>query len=288
MKIEYPKLSCADFGKALIQTKDLDPVYVALTYADLPTPQLYRTCLAYWCLYHLGAAAKLGELKTDKEFLQQLHVAAVNEGLKWPRGSERRHWRGQQAINSCASVAWNVEQHGSVQKLISHLASTKFSNINVRVRNITGFGPWIAFKVADMLERVLRFPVDFSDCELGFYDEPRKGAGLYLKLRQPDETLPVQLRVAIAKLRKELGPLKAPPFGDRVINVQELETVLCKWKSHMNDTYRVGKDSVEVKHHLEGWGDTAQELSKYVPKFDPKTFTHTPFKLGKLQLRIKL
>ena len=51
----------------------------------------------------------------------------------------------------------------------------------------------------------------------------------------------------------------------RRVNVQEVETIFCKYKSHLKGHYPVGKDSEEIRHALEGWGDTAQELQKYIP-----------------------
>jgi len=53
---------------------------------------------------------------------------------------------------------------------------------------------------------------------------------------------------------------KAPPYQDRSINIQELETVVCKYKSHCNGHYPLGLDTVDIYHGLDGWGDAAQEL----------------------------
>jgi len=44
---------------------------------------------------------------------------------------------------------------------------------------------------------------------------------------------------------------KAPPWFDRPLNIQEAETILCKYKSHTHGHYPVGKDVAAVKKALE-------------------------------------
>jgi hypothetical protein len=68
---------------------------------------------------------------------------------------------------------------------------------------------------------------------------------------------------AYNQLRQHLGKYKAPPRFERAINIQEIETILCKWKSHMNGHYKVGKDTHEIHEALkETSGTTAQTLLK--------------------------
>jgi hypothetical protein len=55
---------------------------------------------------------------------------------------------------------------------------------------------------------------------------------------------------AYTMLKRKLGTLKAPPRFERRINIQEIETILCKWKSHINGHYFVGKDIQEIRHGL--------------------------------------
>lgn len=278
MKLHAPTVKAAvEFGTLLVQTQDLDPIYTAINGVVLGTAVQHRMLLAYWCLYHLGAAAFIAEKsRSDAEFWENLMVAAVNKGLKWPRGSERRHWRGEQAIKSARELAVN---HKSASDALEHWAEVPtFAEVTRRVQLNRGFGPWIAFKVADMFERVLHVPIDFSTCELGFYSEPLKGAFLLKDGRIPlsgeewdngpsrEEEANVVRDVVKQLLAGSLGQLKAPPDRKRKLNVQEIETILCKFKSMKGGHYHVGKDITEVRHGLEGWGDLAQELQKHAPK----------------------
>lgn len=260
------RMSAAAFGKQLIKTGDLDPIYNAIYGAKLPDVTRNKLLLAYWCLYHLGAASKIAE---SKNFWRSLGVAAVNEGLKWPRGAERRHWRGANALNSfnhlkkrfktpCHAVEYFGRGTGG--------QGSSFFFVSARVREITGFGPWIAFKVADMLERIAEHPISFDNCELGIYDEPRRGAALYLHGDEDTAISLADVKTAAGMLQAEIGGVLAPPRGDRYVNIQEVETVLCKWKAHKHGRYSVGHDIEEVRRGLFDQGDLATQLLRHTPK----------------------
>lgn len=265
MKINGPMFTEAvAFGNQLLATEDLDPVYVAIAKAELPSVKLHRLLVAYWCLYHLGAAARIvDESHSDSTFWRLLKEAAVNEGLRWPRGSERRHWRGAAAIASADDLSNNWP---SASDLVAYLNEkpTTFETVSQRIQTHVGFGPWIAFKVADMAERVLHMPVSFEDCALGFYSEPRKGAGLLLG--KEDMASADEVSYVVDALLKWFGNDLAPPTYDRHINIQEVETILCKFKSMKNGHYHVGKDIKELHHALTGWGGTANRLRRSAPR----------------------
>ena len=256
-----------EFGKELVATQDLDPVYVGLVGADLSPELLSRVCLAYWCFYSLGAACYIAE--KPKKFWELMATAAANElpsplGGRWPRAAERRHFRGAQAINAVKELTdLVISPHGVVDHICS---GGSYQEVARRAQQLRGFGPWIAWKIADMAERVLGYEVDFLGADLGIYKEPRQGAAL---VAHGDWKAPVT-DSALSQVVKELTfafrSLKAPPLGDRKINVQEVETVLCKYKSHFKGHYTVGKDILEVRHGLKGWGDVAQQVLGSMPK----------------------
>jgi hypothetical protein len=267
------------FGAALIETQDLDPVYVAIAGAELPRAQVKRLLLAYSCLYHLGAAAYISNF-TAEDFWQELYKAAVNKDLLWPRGSERRHWRGKASVNCVEWLRDKFAQPEDAIKFWSRKLDHFYFGLDCRpvtgvaptcdqvmynVQQFPLYGPWIAFKVADLLERVLKVPVDFSQFELGVYSEPRKGAALALTGDTEAKITDRELnQVVMALLRSPLGRMKAPPGRDRSINVQEIETVLCKYKSHCGGHYELGKDTKEIAHGLSDprWG--ASKLKRAV------------------------
>src|SRR5258708_487912 len=213
-----------EFGRQLILTQDLDPVYCSVVNANLDWNQRARLVLAYSCLYHLGVSAYLSEFKGAK-FWEKLRIAAINKNHDWPRGTERRHWRGENAI---ASVNWLHDRFPNAPEHVFKWCTLipQFTFVMARVQEIPSFGPWAAFKCCDLLERVLGTPIDLTGCDLAFYESPRAGAAL----------LNLSVSGAIAKLQKALGHLTAPP-GGRKVGVMEIETVLCKFHSMVNGHY---------------------------------------------------
>lgn len=235
------------FGETLIKTGDLDPVYIALARSGANQDELARIIVAYSCNYHLSSASFIAQSKGEK-FWDKLETAADNFGLKWPRGSERRHWRGSAATES---VAYLRNTFRTPEALVAFWATRRTcGEVFKAVQTLPYFGPWIAFKIADLLDRVMQYGIDFSEFELGVYSEPRKGAALIKYGDTEAKVTDFELRRVVEALRLRLRKLKAPPNQDRLVNVQEIETVLCKYKSHVGGHYPLGKDTLEVFHGL--------------------------------------
>lgn len=254
------------WARRLVETKDIDPIYEMLVGAyqkedDFESDQLARWLVAYWCFYHAGSASLLSEHKGDK-FWDMMHVAAANifhspKGERWPRSSERRYFRGPKCVAAVqhmedlwpqpeALVIWFAKGTGDAPQIME------------LVKSLPLFGPWIAFKVADMLERVWGRELFFG-YDVAFYDSPRKGAEEMATIVGGDWTS------VLAELEKATLGLPPPGLPSRAIGVQEYETICCKWHSARSGHYFIGKDLLEVRHALDGWGVTATMLRKYVP-----------------------
>lgn len=239
------RLDVYEFGARLIETRDLDPVYVLLDAAELPTRKLERWLLAYWCFYHMGTASWIVDNKTG--YWPSMRLAAGSKD--YPRCHERRHFRGE---NARKSVAY-LEARG-VDGLFGDIfltcckngGSMSVENVMDTVQEWVGFGPWIAFKVADMLERLGLVPVVFDAGAMFLFDSPQKGAELMWD-HYGNGNRPKQVgEWAVESLLTRLGTPRiddlAPPRYERRLNAQEAETVLCKWKSHLNGKYEIGED----------------------------------------------
>lgn len=245
-------MNCVDFGTALLKHGDLDPLYTVLWSAQLPRKQLGRFILAYSCLYHAGASAYCCESKDFWGCLDYLR-------RQGPRGTERRHWRGSLAIKSLESLSRETPEN-----VLKHWFNSRdFNKVFDNVQQYAGFGPWIAFKIADLAERTGYAEVrNFTPSCLNIYSEPKKGAALFMYGDTERSIDDAELGVVVVTLQQYFSHYKAPPIYDRRIGVQEVETILCKWKSHMNGRYLLGKDTCEIFHHLHGWGDLADELER--------------------------
>lgn len=233
-----------EFGRELLSTKDLDPVYVLLWEAQLDPLTLRRWLLAYWCFYHVGTASWI---VSGTDYWARMREAAGSK--EYPRSSERRHFRGENARKSMEylegrNVAARFDD-------LEQAPSDAGSKMRV-VQQWVGFGPWIAFKVADMLERLDLCPVRF-DQATAMYEAPTAGAVLMWQTLRPNDamTIPRARDWSVSTLLQDrrgdplslgLGSELAPPRYERTINVQEVETILCKWKSYMGGHYEVGED----------------------------------------------
>lgn len=278
----YPRLSIEDFGARLLDIGDLDPVYVALNRVEWSQEKRDRFLVAYWCLYHVGLSCWLSD-QTDAGFWVQLKEAAINDrpspiGGRWPRAAERRHWRGANALRSVESIM--SKGHVIAFDMVHYIAhgyppeaEPTYASVTRRVQEYSAFGPWIAFKVADMLERCCGVPVVFGLND-AMYESPRQAAlrlfreriGAPADAKVKDETAAVQ--GVVHHLLNVFKDHDAPPGGGRKVGYQEVETILCKWQSHMNGHYPVGNDLVEIAEGLQAWtrvSDAAKEFLHYLP-----------------------
>lgn len=257
-----------EFGELLLRLGDLDPIYIILHYSNFSVSQKKRWCVAYWLFYDAGISSYVSE-RVGVDFWHFLIQALA----KLPRGTERRHFRGQKALNALEILKVKYPQPESFVNYIETGVSgvlgrnekgkprvrvpLDFKKVIERAKEHPQFGPWIAFKVCDMLERVLSVPVDFSSCDLlAFYKEPAVGAKLAAEaLKLPNE------KAAFDFLMEEFQKHQAPPGFDRPCGVTEVETILCKWKAHKNGHYPLGKDTQEIYHSLQSWNcDSTYQL----------------------------
>ena len=185
--------------------------------------------------------------------------AAANQtpsplGGRWPRSPERRHFRGDKCVKAVRYLSAHEPSHW-VNSLLGLKTHERVMN---RAQTWPMFGPWIGFKIADMLEVVCGASITFSRDIPLIYEEPR--ACLDILSRESGDPP----RKALDSLISYVGQFPEPAAGRRFCGVQEAETVLCKFKAHRNGHYFVGKDTKEIRHALTGWGDTADQLAKLI------------------------
>ena len=249
-----------DFGTDLILTYDLDPVYPMVVAVDIDDDMRKRWCLAYWCYYHVGVAGVVAESNACNFY----NVMRSGISRNWPRGMERRYFYGDLAWNTMVGL----EIFGSPELVVDMMTlQSDFQSANVTVQEFYGFGSWIAWKIADMADRVLQIDIDFSDTNLNMYTDPKQGAAYILT---GDKKYPItedELNGVVNEMETYYSGLLAPPFQDRPINIQEVETVLCKYKAHCLGFYPYGNDTIHVAKALEGWGDLAQSMLPVLREF---------------------
>lgn len=243
-------LSVWDFGQQLLDTNDLDPIYCMLWEAKLPRETLLKWLLSYWCHYHSGTAS----WTVDQDCFWDA-LMAVAGSKEYPRCPERRHFRGQNAIKSVLDL-----QKQTVKERLDPITNgteIAANDLMKYVQQWVGFGPWIAFKAADMIERLGLAKVRFDVNNITLFDSPREGAELmYLKYGNHKIKPTNVVSWSIKQLLYFFQGRLAPPRYERPINVQEAETILCKWKSHCNGHYQPGEDIESLRKTLRHYKDS--------------------------------
>lgn len=264
---DYPRMSITDFGDALLERGDLDPVYNALQGGGVRDNHLARWLLAYWCCYNAGLSSWLSDQEGPGAFWAGMEEFAWNNsespiGGRWPRGRERRHFRGDKCVQAVRQLRmWFPFPELAVVGLST---CSRFQDLRTSVMRWPLFGPWIAFKVGDMMERVMGCPVSFEEADVFMFDSPRKAAVLWAGGAAEAVAIPS----ALDHLRSYFGDRPAPPRADRKMNIQEFETILCKWGSHMTGHYPVGIDTRELRealHHWSPYSITAKAMLASIP-----------------------
>lgn len=246
-----------EWGRLLITTLDHDPLYVGLSKWDVKGSRLRRFLLAYWCCYSTGASWYISQ-QSGSRFWNMLRTAAENVqpsplGDRWPRAHERRHWRGQKCVDSVDQLKARFKHP---EDAIIRLESCRsLGEVNTTIGAWPQFGPWIAFKAADMLERVLAVPVAFPNELITLFKDPKEGAEMMSTLMDPNDDLGIGPQDVVSILLHAYEDMLAPGHRDsgRTCNIQEVETVLCKWKSGVKGHYYIGKDTDDHRRELRQW-----------------------------------
>jgi len=250
---EGKKLTLIEFGEELLRLGDLDPVYpILLPYVAQERDKCRRTILAYALFYDIGAALYLASAAA---FWPGVRIAALNEaknptpdGTRWPRGAERRHFRGEKAVSAVDALA---ARFPTPENLIAELIEPggELSEVMVRLRGLPQFGPWIAFKLADIGERVLIAPINFpSILDHSLYASPLFTIRL---LAAQEGITPEEIW---NRTLSHFEQFQAPPRYERNCNSQETETIFCKYGSYLKGHYHLGKDLKEIGRSLKRWG----------------------------------
>lgn len=248
-------LTCYGFGRQLVSTGDLDPIYILLWESDWEQHLLRRWLIAYWAFYHVGTASWIAEAggKFEEAYWQRFGQAASSK--EWPRSAERRHYRGKNA----ASSLQDLQDRGLVGlwKSLTFMKEVSASQVMGIIQGWTGFGPWIAFKVADMLERLNLAPIRFS-IQDSLYESPLKGAELLWEQECPGLDHHRQTTLAphgvgpwaVERILSTLNSCLAPPRYERELNCQEAETILCKFHAYSKGHYHMGEDIAACRKAL--------------------------------------
>lgn len=279
MASNYPRLTVEEFGRKLLSTGDLDPVYVALNKLNKKWSRATRNrwLLAYFCYYDCGVACYMSQFAGNTFWNKMLEAAANTApsplGTRWKRASERRHARGEAAIRMVTHLRDRyVDKPEMMIEEVHKIEDAKCGDVMKWAKTHYLFGDWIGFKIADITNAVLGKHVDFSRAEVFMFKDPVKAALMLHRKQYPQDAdveysgsqLVQVIEEIVETLKKEFTEYTAPPALDRPLEMQEIETILCKWKSHMNGHYPINNDIKEIRHSVSQWVTHSTEAQDYL------------------------
>lgn len=256
MSRRYERMDIETFGVHLLTSGDLDPVYLAVP-SITDDGQRRRWLVAYAAYYHCGAACWLSE-QTGRGFWDAMMMAAKNvspapDGGRWPRGHERRHFRGAQAVAGIAD--WSAK-HPNPETLFDCVADAgpRLSAVIERAREYRSVGSWLAFKVADLIDACLGVDLDQSEVDLFLYDTPFQSLLAEYERRhgiphEPD----VAASSMMEMLRQRFSRYDVPHKPGKQADLFCLETIACKHGSHMSGHYPLYNDIDDITRGMQSW-----------------------------------
>lgn len=283
------------FGRQLLRSKDIDPLYPILAFLeegmDEEDALWFTTVYVAW--YHLPSAVTAhGTLLS----LAKGHLS-LEQAKQLPTGVERRNNRGGRVIDHLKDFRRNAREYGSknggsIRSFLTDsdsLASGKrtlalhdnWHIVNEQLQRVHGNGRWAAYKHCEILRRVHDWPILAPDMGNQFSSGPREGlATLFGDLEGQGPEV-------IAELDKRGVDLQCM-FAERGLDVdiEELETILCNWKSLRKGKYYVGHDIDELQEQIEQARDAGKlSMSDFMRLIEARLHCLPNHYLGELSER---
>jgi len=286
------------FGQRLLATQDLDPVPLALHHLHLPPPQLRRFLLAWWLYDHPGTAALLSESKGGLFWIRAAQGLEDEDGGGLPRGPARRNYHGEGPARVLRGMQATYPQP---ETLVNRLTPAEDEPLSFDAHrqlilnlDLPFYHPWMSFRVADTLERLLGARLYFDreqqrkmvapgQWERHDYLEPPGDARPASLPSETDGQEQVRYGAMLASRAWTLGgpedaldhlaaglrPHPGPPRHRRLSNAQECVLVLRKFGAHARGSYGIGQETLET---LAAWRAlaacrTARRLAEVLQKF---------------------
>jgi len=230
----------------------------------------------------------------DPDYLVMLHIGKTmtfDEIMRWIKLKIFVYDTASE-LNLMNGVSWDelkfgaerVKSKGRSKEYFDHFDQNfrlsdlpfKYDEAAKYLKMFPGIGSWAAWKFCDLLERVAGIEIDFSDVDFRIaYDYPLKG--LCRVNGEPDSFVPnlkdrLTYEAFMHSALLQLGDVKnlEAPGGGRTINIQEVETCLCKYHSHLQGRYTLGKDTVHLARRFKEEG---LEFPKGLFLGNPRTLT---------------
>lgn len=273
--MNYTKLDIVPFGCRLLQTGDLDPVYLGLNGAEFSDSQKLRWLVAYIAFYHTGVASFISEQR-GPEFWYIMMDAANNSnpcptGQRWPRGKERRHFRSMNAVKAISEWKFNYPKPEDMfRRIVS--AGSDFHKMRFLASQNMSIGSWMSFKIVDLVDACLGVEVDQSDATAFLYATPRQSLLDEWTSRHSGQVPSNEtqaLSESIAHLKRGFRGLTIPHKPGKPIDMFCIETIACKHLSHRHGHYPLANDLHEIHEGMKPWLKVCESARQFVKALPP-------------------
>ena len=249
------------FAREQVTSWDIDPTYPVLRYVYereglSEEIRLWRTLL-YVTLYHLGSAEILWQRAPTRGSVPP----EIFKGL--PTGIERRGFRGRprlaaESINGVLEAA-----EGNLTRWVGEATQPEgeagWSGVRATFQAVKYQGSWASYKWADLLKWAHGYPITASDLGVGGGGETAGPIPGLVKLTGLDwKTCAKDNELQRAVLTE------ANAKGAGLNGLDQLETALCDFNSHLKGRYYVGHDIDMQAEQLRSCGPALWEARAVV------------------------
>lgn len=267
------------FLRHMLYSQDLDPLYPVLRHLQLGMDREQALWLSFlyvaWYNLPSGWAAY-------NAYPHEIDLLAHFADPTWPTGTERRANRGGKVKDHILSyrlaLVGHRSQHDWYTKGLNmnptrrrHLHDN-WRIVNERLQELFLNGRWAAYKHCEVLAKVNGLPLLAPDMGHAFSSGPREGLEmLYGPLAGNDSTT-----IAELDTRGEDLLYRLQSEGHQV-EIEEVETILCNWKSLVKGKYYVGNDIDELQEQIlvaEERGILSKHESSFLWRARRKTIPH--------------
>lgn len=245
----------AIFGHQLITSEDVDPLYPVIEYyiKGMDIEQQLWFIALYLAYYNLPSAI-LAFQSRPYGFMGDSFPEMFNH---FPIATERRNLRGGK-IKPHLRDYLRYCRYGQMPTLMQGWKDRhpreNYECFWVTAQDIWQNGRWAAFKWAELLKKVLHWQLEAPDMRMEFCTGPK--AGLELLYGHPSASVKQLNRYG------EDLMLRLANKGVFIADWEQLETVLCNFRSLKNGRYYVGHDIDEMQTVIDKSALTAGQKEK--------------------------
>ena len=225
-----------DFSKELLLTGDIDPDYIFIREKSKEL-NFNKQQVFNWILHKLVIYDSHSELQV---------ITKVKKLEEVKFGNERR-----KSKNNAKEYLNNI-QKAFIGTDVERFFTANGNKVFNRIKTIKGFGPWAAWKFMDLIDCAYGVNVDFESLDFRkAYTFPLKGLLLVNDLPEDvkilrDTNLYNKLLKNAYHILEDLKDINSPHNNGKGLRLNELETLLCKYHSHVHNKYKAGQDLIHL------------------------------------------